>query len=214
MAMAVHRGRVALALTFDYGQHAAAREIEASRIVSEHYGVKHRVITLPWVRDIPSGALVGQKSRPPQLTETELSDLGVTMRSARAVWVPNRNGIFLNVAAAFAEAAGGGTVIAGFNREEAETFPDNSKSFLDKVNDALAYSTLEQVRVASYTLEMNKKEILQAGLAYGIPLQAVWSCYLGDEKMCGCCESCRRLERAVAGTAAEKEVKASFQKSG
>ena len=40
---------------------------------------------------------------------------------------PNRNGGFLNVAASFAEKLGAGSVVVGFNREEAETFPDNTR---------------------------------------------------------------------------------------
>lgn len=212
LAMAVDQGGVLLTLTFDYGQHAAIREIEAARALASHYGVPHRVIALSWMKEIPAGALVDDRKTPPQVGEAALSDREATGQSARAVWVPNRNGIFLNVGAAFAEAAGGGTVVAGFNREEAATFPDNSEAFLERANEALAYSTLQKVRAYSYTGEMDKKEILEEAIGQGVPLQMVWSCYLGGDKMCGRCESCQRFKRAARGTAAEERASGLFQK--
>lgn len=211
LAMAVDHGGVLLTLTFDYGQHAAIREIGAARALSSHYGVPHRVIALSWMKEMSSGALVEEGKTPPQVGEAELSDGEATRQSARAVWVPNRNGIFLNMGAAFAEAAGGGTVVAGFNREEAATFPDNSKAFLQRVNEALVYSTLQKVRVHSYTGEMDKKEILERGLGHGVPLQMVWSCYLGGEQMCGRCESCQRFKRAASGSPAEETTATLFR---
>ncbi len=49
---------------------------------------------------------------------------------------------------------------------------------------------------------MTKVEIVREGLRLGIPWGDLWSCYRGGESMCGRCESCLRLKRAVAGTAA------------
>ena len=212
LAMAVDHGGVLLTLTFDYGQHAAIREIEAARALSRYYRVPHRKVALPWMKEIPAGSLVEKGKRPPQVGEAALSESEVTRQSARAVWVPNRNGIFLNVAAAFVEAAGGGTVVAGFNREEGETFPDNSKAFIERVNEALTYSTLQVVRVHSYTEEMDKKGILAKALGHGVPLQMVWSCYLGGEQMCGRCESCQRFKRAARGTPADEMTAGLFRK--
>src|SRR5204862_304097 len=62
--------------------------------------------------------------------------------TARAVWVPNRNGILVNIAAGFAESLGAASVVVGFNREEAETFPDNTLDFAAAATAALGFSTL------------------------------------------------------------------------
>src|SRR6185436_13791015 len=103
--------------------------------------------------------------------------------------VPNRNGVFLNVAAAFAESLKAEQVIAGFNAEEAASFPDNSPEFMNSVNSALEFSTKNGVKTFSYTAGMNKKEVLKAALNAQAPLRLLWSCYQGGKKFCWECES-------------------------
>ncbi|MBE0466956.1 MAG: 7-cyano-7-deazaguanine synthase, partial [Candidatus Desulforudis sp.] len=126
----------------------------------------------------------------------DLDDTEWCADSARRVWVPNRNGLLINVAACFAEALGCSRIVVGFNREEARTFPDNSRHFVDAVNHSLTYSTLTEVRVVCYTQFLDKAEIVSLGRRLGVPWSLVWSCYRDGEQACGKCESCRRLERA------------------
>jgi 7-cyano-7-deazaguanine synthase len=111
--------------------------------------------------------------------------------------VPNRNGIFINIAAGFAESMGAGQVVTGFNAEEAVTFPDNSADYLQAAGRALSYSTLSGIRVLSYTLMLDKAGIVRLGRRLGVPLEKVWPCYLGGERLCGRCESCKRYFRAL-----------------
>lgn len=212
LALAVDKGEVLLGLTFDYGQRAADREIAASRNVCAYYSVPHRVVPLPWLEEAASSSsLIRDKGEVPRLRPTDLLDERRTRASARSVWVPNRNGLFINIAAVLAESMKAGLVVTGFNREEGETFPDNSAEFLEAVNGSLAYSTRNRVRAVSYTRDLDKKGIVRTGLRRDVPFQEVWSCYLGREKMCGECESCRRLRRAIAGTEAEKKLGDRFQ---
>jgi 7-cyano-7-deazaguanine synthase in queuosine biosynthesis len=108
-----------------------------------------------------------------------------------------RNGVFLNVAAAFAEALGVREVLTGYNREEAATFPDNSAAFLEAMNQAFSFSTLNGVRASSYTIAWDKPQILQEALRVNLPLNLVWSCYEAGPERCWKCESCKRSERAL-----------------
>jgi 7-cyano-7-deazaguanine synthase len=117
--------------------------------------------------------------------------------TAEAVWVPNRNGVFVNIAAAFAESLGADTIVAGFNKEEAATFPDNSQEFVAVENAALQYSTRKHPLVVSYTIELGKAEIVDLGRSIGAPICDIWSCYHGGPEHCWQCESCARLERAL-----------------
>ena len=89
---------VELALTFDYGQKTAESEIEASKKISDFYGVKHKVIKLDWLKEITKTALVADSDVPASNFETK--------QSAEKVWVPNRNGLFLNIAACFCDSEG------------------------------------------------------------------------------------------------------------
>ncbi len=210
LAMALEQGDVLLCLTFDYGQRAAEQEIEASKKVSAHYSLTHRVMRLPWMEGLISSALMHGEERVPLLSQEELNDSKKTKKTAQAVWVPNRNGLFINIAASMAESLGAGLIITGFNREEGETFPDNTKAFMDAINHSLEYSTLSSVKVVSYTAEMIKKEIVEAGIRRKAPFQHVWSCYSGQAKMCGQCESCLRLKRAIDGTDVEERLTRHF----
>jgi 7-cyano-7-deazaguanine synthase len=105
--------------------------------------------------------------------------------------------VFVNVAAAYAESYGCDTVVTGFNREEAEEFPDNSREFVERANAALAFSTRNAVRVESFTVDLDKRAIVRMGLELKAPLSIVWSCYRSGPKMCGDCASCARLRSAI-----------------
>lgn len=198
LSQALREGEVKLCLTFDYGQRARLKEINAASEITGYYKVKHRVIALPFLREITHTALVNHGADVPEPDESHFTDDGIMADTARSVWVPNRNGIFINIAAAFAESLGCGQIVTGFNSEEAKTFPDNSRNFLNAINQSLAYSTLKNVRVLSYTQMLDKVEIIRLGKRLGAPLQYIWPCYHGGDKMCGRCESCKRYLRALA----------------
>lgn len=196
LAHALRESEVNLCLTFDYGQRAANREKRAAAALCAHYQVEHRVIELPFLRDITSTALVKDDLELPEPERAELDVLKASNSSVAAVWVPNRNGIFINIAAAFAESRQCELVVTGFNREEAVTFPDNSLEFVAAAGHALSFSTMNKVKVVSYTQRLNKVEIIKLGVRLCIPFNHIWSCYRGYDKMCGNCESCQRFMRA------------------
>ncbi len=189
-----------LALTFDYGQRAVIREIESATATCKILGVRHKVISLPWLSEMTDTALVNRKQPLPMLKESEL-DSAKTQATAKAVWVPNRNGVFLNIGAATAESLGADLLVTGFNREEGTTFPDNSAPFVRAADEFFWYSTLSKVKVLSYTQAMTKREIAARARALGIDLEKIWFCYEGGEKPCRKCESCARFYRAVADLA-------------
>jgi 7-cyano-7-deazaguanine synthase len=189
LAVAARKMDVVLALTFDYGQRAAMREREASARIARRYRVPHRVIETPWLGALTRTALVNRKATIPR---HEMSE-----RSAKAVWVPNRNGCFIEIAAAHAESMGATRLVTGFNREEAATFPDNSKAYVGAANRALSFSTANGVRVVSFTIDLDKKAIVRLGRNLGAPLEHIWPCYEGGTKWCGSCESCLRSLRAL-----------------
>ncbi|MBM3501603.1 MAG: 7-cyano-7-deazaguanine synthase QueC [Armatimonadetes bacterium] len=195
---AAREGRVELALTFDYGQRAAPAEVGAAAAACRELGVPHRVIDLPWLSEVTGTALVKRTAALPELASDELDDPSLTRASATAVWVPNRNGVFINVAAAFAENLSCEAVVCGFNAEEGRTFPDNTPEFAAAATAALRYSTANAVRVVSPTQHLTKPEIVALGRRLSAPLAKIWSCYGAGPEPCGKCESCLRLQRALA----------------
>lgn len=192
--MAHKSGKVQLALTFDYGQRAASQEIKAARLYCEKLGIKHQVIDISWLGKITRTALVDLSKSLPNLKN--LDDKSEGDRSAVAVWVPNRNGVMLNIAASFAESLDCDVVVPGFNLEEATTFPDNSEDYMLALDKSFSLSTLKKVKVQCFTVKLNKVEIVKLARSEKIDLSGVWSCYQGGPKPCGVCESCQRFKRA------------------
>jgi 7-cyano-7-deazaguanine synthase len=190
VAFAIRARDTVLALTVDYGQRAARREIAAARRTAGRYRVRHRVLDLPW---LAGGALTDRSRRLPR---PDLKSARETKKSAAAVWVPNRNGVLIAAAAAIAEGLGASRIVVGFNREEAGTFPDNSARFLDAANRALRLSTRNGVRVESPTLTWDKRRIVEEARRRRIAVDNVWPCYEGRTAWCRTCESCLRAIRA------------------
>jgi 7-cyano-7-deazaguanine synthase len=195
---ALKQYEIRLALTFDYGQRAAAKEIESSKKIASLYKVQHKVIDLNWFQNFTKTSLVNKNVQVPLGPEVLIDDLSTSLKTASSVWVPNRNGIFFNIAAAFAEGLGADFVISGFNAEEAKTFPDNSKEYLQALSLAFSFSTKNQVKALSLTADMDKTEVVALGKTLNAPFDLMWSCYLAGSKMCGECESCKRFFRAVS----------------
>ena len=173
-----------LALTFDYGQRAAAMELRAAQSVAAKLGVEHRLVELPWLAEI-SGASITDAASDPAL-DTDAS-----------VWVPARNAVFLSIAAAFAESMDCDAIVCGFNAEEAAEFADNSAEFVRRFNDALELGARNAPKIVSPTLALTKVEIVRLGAELGAPLHLVWSCYGAGPEQCGQCPSCRRLCAAL-----------------
>jgi 7-cyano-7-deazaguanine synthase len=189
---------VALALTFDYGHRAARREAAAAAFMCQQLGISHDVIPLPWLAEIADTALVASHKPLPEVTPQLLGDPAVASGdTARAVWVPNRNGVFVSIAAAYAESLGAEAVVAGFNAEEAASFPDNSADFIAAANQLLHHSTRRRPRLISYTIDLRKADIVRLGRSIDAPIPSLWSCYRGEAEHCWRCESCARLERAL-----------------
>ena len=176
-----------LAITFDYSQRAATREIESALAVCAEMGLEHRLVKLPWMARLMPASL-GDPS----------SDLCAA--DDASVWVPARNAVFVAIAAAHAEALDCDTIVCGFNAEEAATFPDNSPEFVEACDAMLALATRNHPTLHSPTLGLTKRQIAALGLELGAPLHLTWSCYGPGPEHCWECPSCRRLRSALEET--------------
>ena len=180
---------VKLALTFDYGQKSAKYEIEASERISEYYKIEHKVITLDWLKEITKTGLVSNLNIPENSFGTK--------ESAEAVWIPNRNGLFLNIAAAFCDSFGYNYIIFGANKDEGATFPDNTEEFRTQITKTFESSTLVKPRVIAPLINYGKDDIVRIAVECNTPLELVRSCYNSGDKHCGKCESCYHLKKAL-----------------
>lgn len=201
--MAVEKGRCRIALTFNYGQLSWEKEMITSRELCEKFGVEHRIIELPFLREISrrSGLLSGN------LPESD----AFSKKTAMSVWIPNRNALFANIGASFCEALNYRWVIAGFNAEEGRTFPDNSEAFVREMNRLWRVSTIRKPELWAPLVKMKKEEILREAIKRDVDIFSIWACYRAGEKHCGKCESCRRLKRAMARNGCLKRYEGMFK---
>lgn len=209
LALAKKEYNITLALTFDYGQKSVQREIEASKAICDFYNIEHKIIKLDWLKEITQTSLVSDEEIP----ITSLDDLSCdefTQKSAASVWVPNRNGAFLNIAASFADSYGYNFIIFGANKEEGQTFPDNTQEFIDRINDSFRFSTQVKPKVFAPLINFSKNDIVRKAVENCIPLELTRSCYATEERHCGVCESCIRLKRALEENDCKEIVKELF----
>ena len=161
-------------LFFDYGQIAAAKEHEAAQFYARFFHVPLQVLELPWLATLAQNSGLLRGSVPKFEEPSALDRPSTTRESARAVWVPARNLVFLSAAAAVAEAEEFDSVALGLNREEGATFPDNSREFLEAANETLAHGTLRKVRVVAPVIGFDKNEMVQLLRQRDVPLDACW----------------------------------------
>jgi 7-cyano-7-deazaguanine synthase len=198
-----NEGQVVMALTFHYGQKAAVKEIEKSKVLCEKLQVPHEVIDLSFFKSFLGSSLINQNLSIPNQNEVHIDDLTTSQKTAKSVWVPNRNGIFLNIAAGFAENLKADFVVPGFNLEEATTFADNSDSFLKALDHSFSFSTNNAVKTKCFTTHLNKTQIVKRALELKVPIDDLWPCYHAHDSWCGQCESCQRAKRAFEANGLE-----------
>lgn len=190
--LAIQKCNVILSLTFDYGQKAAEDEIKAAKKISDKYNIENKVIRLPFLYEITNNSLTNK--------EKSLEFEELNQNSADNVWVPNRNGLFVNIAAAYADSLKADYIIYGGNKEEAETFSDNSIDFINKGNDFFKFSTKVHPKILAPLSGYEKYEIVQKGVELGVDFSLIKSCYNSSDNNkthCGKCESCKRLYDAI-----------------
>ena len=183
------------AITFDYGQKASMRELKAAEEICNEMNWIHEAIKLPWLAKISNSSL-NTDEEIPELSEEDLDNLEKSSQSASNVWVPARNTVFTSIALSYAESIGAEAIIVGWNGEEGATFPDNSKEYLEKFNELIDVGSPDKIRIEAPLIDLNKEEIVELGFNVGAPMELSYSCYKGNDKQCGVCESCMRRKRA------------------
>lgn len=202
LGLGMEKYGISLALTFDYGQKALEQEIMTSKNICDYYKIEHKVIKLDWLKNVTHTALVEDKELPEGIDNPE--------DSAKSVWVPNRNGLFLNIAGSFADGNDYDYIIIGANKEEGQTFPDNTQEFIDRVNAEFEFSTQKHPKVVAPLINYDKNDIVKQAIEHNIPLEFVRSCYSNGKKHCGKCESCTRLKNALIANGDTHYIKELF----
>lgn len=186
-----------------YGQRAEEREKEVVEIIARYLGAKElKFAEIPFLKELGGSALTDVKRTIPVAEEVDLDK----EQETPSTWVPCRNLILLAHASAYAEVIGAETIFVGFNAEEARSYPDNDVEFVKRFNMLLekavaSFSCVSSVKAP--LVYLFKPEIIKKGREVKAPLHLTYSCYLGEEKHCGICESCLHRRRGFKDAGVE-----------
>jgi 7-cyano-7-deazaguanine synthase len=110
--------------------------------------------------------------------------------------------IFLSVATSFAESIGAYDIFIGVSQVDYSGYADCRREFIDAMQNAINKGTVtgveknKQITIHAPFIDKTKTDEILLAIKLGVPLEHTWSCYKGDEKPCGICDSC--LLRAKA----------------
>ncbi|MHA1687375.1 MAG: 7-cyano-7-deazaguanine synthase [Candidatus Heimdallarchaeaceae archaeon] len=197
-----------LLLSFLYG----SKEDEAIKKTNEYFAsrlkIESKIITLDFFKEIikqSSSTLVSEGKNVPIFEEfKDLNNLSVTEQTAKSVWVPARNLLFISIASAIADSFNQPVdIVFGANEEEGVTFLDNTPEFVNRMNEAIKYGCTNSISVKAPFAKSNKKQIIKYLTEQNAEIAFSSSCYElkgwteeGKPIHCGRCESCMRRKRA------------------
>ncbi|RLI75734.1 7-cyano-7-deazaguanine synthase QueC [Archaeoglobales archaeon] len=188
----IERGYDVHALTFNYGQ-KHLKEIEHAKKVVKFASsvgkVKHKIVDISSIHElIAAGALTGRD---------EIPKAFYTEETQKSTIVPNRNMIFISIAAGYAIKIKAKEVFYAAHKSDYSIYPDCRKEFVKAVDAAVYLANLwSPVEIKAPFVEMTKKDIVSLGLKLNVPYQLTWSCYEGLQRPCLNCGTC--LERTEA----------------
>jgi 7-cyano-7-deazaguanine synthase len=206
-AMALERcgaGNVAL-LHAMYGQRTERRERQAFEDIAKFYGIEQKlVVRLEHFRAIGGSALTDHAIAVP---ENELGE-APEGRAIPVTYVPFRNAHFLSAGVSWAEAIGAEALYIGAVAEDSSGYPDCRPEYYRVFQELIRVGTKPETRIEMTTpvIAMKKSEIVRRGLELGAPLHLTWSCYQGEERACGKCDSCLLRLRAFAEAGVEDPI--------
>ncbi|MBW3583642.1 MAG: 7-cyano-7-deazaguanine synthase QueC [Euryarchaeota archaeon] len=178
------------ALTIDYGQRHA-KEIEAAANVAKALRAKeHKTV------QVDLSALGGSALTDPDIEVPTDREAGEMEGEIPVTYVPARNTVFLSIALGYAETIEAQAVFIGANAVDYSGYPDCRPEYIEKFDELAALATKQGVegkptKVHAPLIEWTKGRIVQEGLNLKAPIKFTWSCYLGGDKQCGRCDSCR-----------------------
>lgn len=180
-------GYAPVALSIEYGQRHF-REISAARALTKALVVPHffAALSMPW----KGSALLDTKIKLPKGREEEAMS-----REIPVTYVPGRNSVFLSMALSCAEIENADVIFIGVNALDYSGYPDCRPEYLRAFADAVWSGTKagvegRKVEIKTPLIRLSKKDIVLLGQKLGVPFQTTWSCYAGDDKPCGACDSC------------------------
>ncbi len=201
-----------LAMMVNYSQRHII-ETEMAQKVAKNLDVEAHLIQFP-LKNIVYSALIDKDKKIPESLKTSKNAEGIPF-----TYVPFRNGIFLSLAAAFAESREIFNIVTGFNLIDTPDYPDTTEAFTKKMEDAINQGTSASITGRTFKIHTplmgkSKKEIILMGLELGADYSYSISCYRGEEIPCLKCPSCDIRDNAFKQLNREDPLITRLKKEG
>jgi len=179
----ISKGFTAYPLVISYGQRHQ-KEILSAKNISELLGLEKKQIDLnPDIFGV--NALTGGQDIP--LEGYNAANMALTV-------VPNRNMVFLSMAASYAVSIGAEMICYAAHSGDHALYKDCTVEFVSLMGKVIRYTN--GVELYAPFIKLTKIDIAEIGRELGVPFELTWSCYQGGDEPCGVCATCR--ERAAA----------------
>ena len=181
------------AIAFNYGQ-KHLKEIDIARKNCEKLKVDFQVADISSLSPIfGASALTNANTHIPQGAYEE--------GNMRATVVPNRNMIFLSIAAAYAITKKCAHLAYAAHSGDHALYPDCREEFALAADKALRLCDYAEISLLRPFVDMSKADIVKLGADLGVDFSSTWSCYKGGDIHCGLCGTCveRRQSFKFAG---------------
>ena len=179
-------------ITFRYGQ-KHAKEVDFAESQAKLLGCRdHLVLELSSLAPLfAESALVSAAKEIPTADD-------VAGDPQPATYVPNRNMIFIALAAAYAETRGVSDLYYGAQRHDLYGYWDTTPRFLEQFNQLFRLNRKTQIQIHAPFVQLSKADILRQGVALEVDYSQTWSCYEGSRLACGRCPTCAERLSAFA----------------
>lgn len=203
---------IVYALSFDYGQRHKI-EITMAQKLTERLRVQHKILKVD-LNQIGGSSLTDTNLPLPEYENAEEIEGHLP-----STYVPFRNGIFLSMAAAWAEVEEINDIICGFNVIDSPNYPDTRKAFVEAMEKALNLGTKasmnqENFHILSPFVNFKKSEIIKRGLSLGADYSYSVSCYKGEDIPCQICSACLLRQKAWEEVGLEDPLILRLKKEG
>ncbi len=177
------------ALTFRYGQRHSKETLSSKKIAKSLNSKKHVIFDIN-LSQFGGSSLVDKTKK---IKENKLEEIGEKIPST---YVPARNTIFLSIALAYAEVEKADAIFIGVTATDYSGYPDCRPNYINAYQKLANLATKravekKQVKIMTPLIDLSKSEIIKKGINLKVPFEKTWSCYRGEEKACGKCDSCK-----------------------
>tara|TARA_B100000700_G_scaffold324184_1_gene429684 strand:+ start:117 stop:797 length:681 start_codon:yes stop_codon:yes gene_type:complete len=191
--LAMEAGQKVIGLSFDYGQRHL-KELQAAKALAKDLNLEdHLTIKI----DLSSwgGSSLTDKSK-------KIPTKGVQKDTIPNTYVPGRNTIFISIGLSLAEARGANQIALGINAMDYSGYPDCRPDYIEAYQELANLSSKvgregNGIRLWAPLLDWKKTKIFKEAIRLKIPIEKTWSCYQGEKKPCGKCDSCRIRDQAL-----------------